>query len=1678
MSSAHKIEFDAPRELAQIRLPRSNSTVHIDLPKLEIQFLENNFALEIFSRSKDQSDYQLVFSDQVDTEKIIQDLIIPMENREKVNELIIRGQFANLPLVIYAKPASDVTDEIIDANARFEAIENLRNNYTKLKNRLDPELSALNLGKLIFRGSGLEDIDPSLLFSDRAEDVRDEENMEDIGRKLEDQTNGLIVFSKNSDLLKEDNNIRVYLNTLNDLQLLLRQIIATKKSSVHYPYFLESSIHKEMVTSNVIEIGLKAIRGDVDHFNEIILGVELLGSLADSGFKIGISDLQTFSSIGVSIGLQKSCLDLYKKALFNGELSNVEVTGTLAIPKPIDEEDVLRKRDSEARNRSRSKKSSRKEKRSRERNEKKEKKEKKDKKDKKDKKEKKESRHRDSEERKDKKHRKDKASREVDKEKKDRKDKKDKKERKEKKDKKSKRDRKKSESFDQKALAEEIPELPNDRIYVKTDLQNIYHYNTKRLLNCTNSTTFNICYDTQVLLTLKQYIVLLSEDLKSLEAEQFTTPRIIEIYENTNFHLRKLFKHLKKLTKSQPATEQDHNNIVQELKSDMETVVQINTAVYNTTRKNSEKQAKVISYALANILNESKLLKLLLLVLVNPQLSNSYLHEDITILCLNIMAFFANCVGGVSFLIKDQGFFEDFLSMLKGITHINNKPIYEESALNTLNIGSNLFYETAVELDILEGDNFSDPDRRQKLVLSQYYYYFHNLNLGMAIINDIYKSLLVMDTPHDLILSLIRLNRFIDNSLIAQQAFASILKEEYIMDTFILILKVDSIELYGKVRLEISLVCEIIYKCLIADDGRLVYKHHVSLGKALESVQHHVDTYFKANPYTVYEKEYMQLERYLFSLRSLLKPIKLLSEDFQSFINGYQEDSRYTLTNINTLLSNKQHFLNVEREFPRSDKKKLIARYNDYLSFFKTEASKNNKVVPFYQNLKIFNYTLGLNSSLFNQYISANIFDVLNFVTLVSELIASTNLHFSLQGRHVRKVYTDDNIDILKSHLMLLDEGVKIYLKKLDFKEDKYNLDKEYENFDLFVNLINLLTNLTKFNPKLFTEVCIQEIFELQGALNTNNKETKIGNNKGRVLSKLTALIFVDKSPLKHIYIDEKTQSHVNSLIINLVRLITKWSLYPGSYDILLSELIFIIFNKNSDRAIAFYLLATFINKPKTSINREKFRKIIHTLLFEKVRTLKKSKLVLIQKYGSLRSDSLFDIHVTRNGFGTTIEYIIESFVLNADPELFNSISCLLAAIIDWKDFQFIQQIHQLLDDILLKYIEKLNQTLEDPDECQQVVKKVAKLVNLFYFLCSTGTFKIYLIESKYQYILTKLLDVLSKPIFVHEEVKEHALSLEADINNVFAIFMDPDIGFQFQKIEMTIEEKNYTEILQPKDIVKLIKYYKKELRRPNNVLERKMQSFETEGNELEQETHLYFTKLRALRNIIKNPVGKLVCLYGEYTTEVFKKTKPTLKLRHMTGLFSDFPSLENLKTDQINFVAQVFKVYLSLAYNLLLDTDDVNFVTSSYRTRAFEKIIGKTVQEFCDFTGRAIEILTSRPLRKNYAQKMILYYAGFQKYTASLSDKSKHAERYPELPDCVDLKTRIQKFNKSYYKFEKGLLDHLRDKHYYENAFYSTMKVISNWFLKESKYKNYTKSNMIKKPSYLSRYKGWFISE
>ncbi len=110
------------------------------------------------------------------------------------------------------------------------------------------------------------------------------------------------------------------------------------------------------------------------------------------------------------------------------------------------------------------------------------------------------------------------------------------------------------------------------------------------------------------------------------------------------------------------------------------------------------------------------------------------------------------------------------------------------------------------------------------------------------------------------------------------------------------------------------------------------------------------------------------------------------------------------------------------------------------------------------------------------------------------------------------------------------------------------------------------------------------------------------------------------------------------------------WATFPGSFKNLLQELLFSFFKNQENRHIKLLVKAVLVNEPRkiksTDKRREKFKKLIKPLFFDPVKTKKKSNLVVIQKFGSCRSDSQFNLYITKNGYENTTWYLFDVYLL------------------------------------------------------------------------------------------------------------------------------------------------------------------------------------------------------------------------------------------------------------------------------------------------------------------------------------------------------------------------------------------------------------------------------------------------
>lgn len=1774
--------------------------MHVLLPKLETYFLENNFTVEVFVLEEHSESFVLLFSEKVSTEKIVQDLIVPVDPIRRVTRIVVRGNFGNIPIVLYAlaKPSiSEPSPSLQFSNGQNNLkTDSFRNNYSKLSPFsqasavgddqrsslrvvllapsawLGPHYATIQasreeqlqiMSNIIPSKMGnvinFSNISPNLLFSKVSDEIKDDENSQLLLMKLEEEVNGLQTFFAAPQLLKSENNIVLYIEAMNDSCIMMYQFMEKNRSFESLPYFFEDNLGKNSDLNILLsDFVTEAMHGQVDFENEITSAMALLTMLLNSPkhvnrlmnaeflsqfFKIGFNS----SSKGLKlVNLFHECFTwlCYNKKFRNfiadsllKETTKPELSYRLMMEKNRHNESPdLAKRvkiehddsdDDNDRKISKKAKKSKSNRRSRDDSESSRRKEKKKKK------EKQKKSHKET----DKEIEENKARARRDRSK-------EKKERPRSESKHSDKKKKRSEKQSIKSIAEQSE---------SDNLINLYQRNVKALLESETRFFFNKHRLEHMILSLGQYLSQYHSTIKNIIAINLHQGSLLLHFERSYFLLKKIWKLIRGLVEAEKENMQINVKVIDKLKSSVREVLQSSSDIFDVLQKNTKQRSRMISNALATFLSDESFFELIILHLSNANFKSSDFYENTLSTSCRILLYIMNCDGGVCLILRNKPFVRDWIRFLK--IEMDKSPdiipYISENMLNSLDLyDSSVFGKHTFISPVLTMRCFSNPkegkEARVSALAAQYLYLFENIVNAIGIMDNLYSSLLSLGNEYDIMLHLLQIAQMFENSLLSAQAISLVLKEEYFFETLMLILRVDSVELYDKVKYEVAVVCKILFKFLIKSPTEILFDKFVNLKETLKSLDKIVVAYCAIRPQHLREKSYIELDTYLTSLKTLIEPFEKLKEDYTSFVAGFQACSRYTHTNINTLLSNKQHFLNVEREFPKTDKKKYFGRLNDYLSFFKITSLKDNHILSSISYLKAINYCLNTNSSVYLHFVNSNIFDITNFIVLVSEMIVSCFVGLGGLSRQIQMTYLTHSTEILHDYVSVFNLGLKILFQKAQFKEQLEGHGKEYENVDLFLALINFIVIVKDIKPNYFYELCIKHVFELEEYYNAAFSPIKSPYKKHKYMMKFKSFCYSKEFAQPLTYMDNETKSMIIEIINTSVEMFAVWGKFPGSYDVLLTELIFLIFTKNINREVYFILLAIFINEPRKSANKEKIRKIIHTLLFEKVRTLKKSKLILIQKYGSIRADSLFDVFVTQSGHSTTVEYFIHSYLTSANKSLFFSFGFFLMTLVEWKDASFCSLISSTIVSVFNNAIDTFfdlhrqaeydaKKRAENPEridqedsrnqdmteDCIQALKILGKVLEMMNLLSLTGIFKIYLLEANIVKQLFEFLSLKSNSfVFAQYPIHRYYLFTKLEITKLLNVFMDEDVGFAYKEKDNLTEDKFFSEVIPEEQIKELIKILNRELK-VLRFFEVTQDGIEEHSNENEIEQEIFKNVLEILKKLARNPVSKNICAYGNYSKIVKKFKKPLLKLKPITKLiFKYLPkrkiespddhtmhvehshidnwlkaehdhhnhlgesrgprkshshemdeSKQTQKLTQLSArkLTNLVDTYLQCAFMLVTHSIEDCFLYTDLRLQALTQILSAKngLDDWLEKMHSVIGLLKEFNIEQNllYRSELCLYC--LTTYKQEFEAEKQSLERHIDIPERVEIKVRIQKYNKSYFRFEPTLEELSKRRNFLVNMFQYMNSVLENKFLRNSKHKNFCKISFTRKIEY-----------
>ena len=572
------INLKKQMELTQVRIPRSNATIHKSLLKLQNYYLQNDFNFEVFYQEKDKEEFHLLFSDIVNTEKSVQDLILPLENPEKIKKIVIRGDFdRKIHVVLYGNTCEEEIEENVENKKKEETEQNkekkeelegekkemeeekkkvieeresinkknlkdniklvLRNNLHDLKNLDIKQLEQFSIG-----GITTFHFDPALINFSEEDLASKETSIYTELKKIEEIFDSVLKFQNEYESHKKETLFACnYLNKLTQLTNSLQFVIKLNKSYLFDDFHYKKTVLKDL-PNKLHTIVCYAIKGNIDGISEKFICLKLLKQLLNSESEtklllqredfvkdflvLGLNDkVFRFSIMKLFLDILYSLLNFkeFRKVFLSSEEKNLlegELKFNLKIPTQEEVEKMLDKKLED--NTSLKKRKKRKK-------DKKEKKEKKDKK-KKDKKKKK---------------------------------------------KKSKKEKKKKNSLDSFLKSESESDDYKEN---KIELTNIYHLIIKKMISDPqNPLFFKKLRDFKVTMALSIYIkdlkrliskiCLISEDEDKMLAEN--NMPVIELLENFYVTTKRIYKNIQYLfpmEKEEESTKNIYENLEEQIK--------------------------------------------------------------------------------------------------------------------------------------------------------------------------------------------------------------------------------------------------------------------------------------------------------------------------------------------------------------------------------------------------------------------------------------------------------------------------------------------------------------------------------------------------------------------------------------------------------------------------------------------------------------------------------------------------------------------------------------------------------------------------------------------------------------------------------------------------------------------------------------------------------------------------------------------------------------------------------------------------------------------------------------------------------------------------------------------------------------------------------------------------------
>lgn len=1670
------LQFETPQTVRLIRLPRASCFIHYELKHYENQFVKNNFWLEIYGLDADAQKYRLLHAKRVNTDKAVQEYLIPVEGHLRFSNLVFKGGFSNTLVVVYAENSAGSGEQTGEKEGHSGEADAPQNNYNLISENVNSgvvEGLAIHLPAdplLQFRFQQMyqqeallaadfesferkfvpqlalfaryANILPSLFFGGQQESEEEKETTPELILSEIEKFGSFLANTVNRPKGQlSENDLQVYFSSLIICIGKLRLLMKKSMSEYGRPFFFETQTEQNRkITPELANVVRAAVDGRIGGECEQLVGHSLLCCVANSpGHVESLADVEFLMSLLTAVykeplaGMRLSAafFSNFKRLCMNGkfrdQLVNKALNDTVARTFNADLP-LNRKNDSNR------------------------------------------SKHRENER------------------------------------------RRERPSNNEETEQQRQKSKTNDGNQPVTNVSNadfVQRLNFKHMLLSTSKYTLNKRAHQHCIFMFIHYSRAFAQKTKSLYLQTAQKQNILSLFEDNYFNLQLHFRMLKELTKQSLWSLEEPPRIQDELTVDADQVHTGKGSIFQIMTLASRRKSRAIDCALVSFYNDELFLEYLLLYLSNTEVIRSALYEHVLLLACQLLFFIANCRGGIALLLTKKDFIQSICRLLQLLFESEHELFsrctehsFTKIRSKDVHVHSRFLYTGTAEKDWLATASLNTKIRISAIA-GQYGLFFQNLNSAVSVMDEVSQKFMNWDNHQELSLALTQFDKLMLKSPLSAQATHVVLRESYFFDILMELLKVDSAATFARQQFEVMIACKMLYQFLREERGKSYTAVLRPLRDVLTHLERVVQEHLQTEGASSDDSPSAALFVHLWNLSTMINPFERLRDDFQKFRDGFQNCSRYTNINISTLLGSKGSYLTVEREFPKLDPKKYYARLTDYISFFKTAKDPENRLNEVISYLKAILWALKDNLTLYTDFVEIETFDKVNFLALVGVNIVQSMLGGSHGSRGAQAVYSHSKNQLIEDYLDLAAIAIKVQACKVTFKEGFKLQGKEYNNPGMFFAVVDMLSLVKDMNPGYFNELIADHVFDLDSLRKEPTGCQKLSLSRFKLASRIRSWQLSVQQPTFPVYLTANCKQKATELLPELVRFLILFARFPGSYDALLTELIFVAFERPLSIDVTLCAIALFIREPINWKNREKVEKMkehIKNLFFEKARTGKKSTVVLLQRHGCTRPDSQFDIHMSERGYKNTISYLIDSYASASDSRVFVALGFLITAMVEWKDHAMCKEIAVILKGIvtlavsvLMNALELNDHQIEHPqelimevrewvfarrkddrrvevDRVLYQVKKIGRLVQFVNFVALTGVLKLFLEEEDIATRLFILLDLgRVYRVFENAEVEVAWLNTKLEVMKLLGTMMDSNVGFAMQPGQGLSDDKEQTDILRSGNCFDFIEMINKELevREPLYGLIGKGQAIEEMSETERLKLTIVERSLEMLEMATRNSKVRLISCYSGFSKPPSPDSKPLLDLRSFTSMLFDksddlSQDLERsrrndksaelkdksgknssfLKPEQVLIVSKrilgYFDYYLRSALNLIPLRSENSFVYCEFGMKAigsalFHKSSLKgNLDRLFDTHKRITALLSKDPL----ASQTMLSLKALETYATSFDRERKKVDRIDTSVVQVPAKERLIVYMKRTQRFESPITELTAKRHFLANFF------------------------------------------